>query len=450
MYLLRCQLMVQRFDSDWRITDPFGQGFSVDLERAYRDLLNRDESEATTFDAWQGRIAAQAETRPDPEATPSRATFGDRRNEERYPELVRALRRRDWYGAVEWALFYLNQSHDLTRTLQLVKVRLASVENEKAVLEAARGLGLAASDGLPRGLVDLRPGRVAAYLGGEASMTTVLPLALLSASQNPGHPFLSLGEEMPDLLEILAYLKNQRGDRLHRGAGGRAAESPLSSPEAEWSHQLVHTLLPSITVDGDPVTTSVGSEGAVDDRFDARLALQSEFGRPTFTGWPTDVQDNLLAVEVTWLSLRDGEPFDGARFFNELATATQSAFRAALDRAPLGNSGSGDPVATASDRALRHGFGPLPERLRTVRPPAIEKSLHGGFGTLGSVVVAYLVRAEESDLIRLDRHRTTLLADLDRLIQLRDHTNRRVETTRHDCGALRLGIYTTIRSLLES
>ena len=443
-------MVVQRFDSDWRITDPFGQGFSVDLERAYRDLLNRDESEATPFDAWQGRIAAQAEARPDPEAAASRATFGDRRNEERYPELVQALRRRDWYGAVEWALFYLNQSHDLTRTLQLVKVRLASVENEKAVLEAARGLGLVASDELPRGLVDLRPGRVTAYLGGEASMTTVLPLALLSAAQNPGHPFLSLGDVTPDLLEVLAYLKNQRGDRLHRGAGARAAESPLTSPEAEWSHQLVHTLLPSIAVDGDPANTSVGSEGAVDDRLDARLALQSEFGRPTFAGWPTDVQDNLLAVEMAWLSLRDDEPFDGATFVTQLATAVQSAFRAALDRTPMGAATVGDPVATASERTVRHGFGPLPERLRTVRAPAVEKSLHGGFGTLGSVIVAYLVRAEESDLVRLERHRSTLLVDLDRLIQLRDHANRRVETTRHDCGALRRGVYTTIRSLLES
>ena len=31
----------------------------MDLERAYRELLDRDDSEAAEFNEWQGRIAAR-------------------------------------------------------------------------------------------------------------------------------------------------------------------------------------------------------------------------------------------------------------------------------------------------------------------------------------------------------------------------------------------------------
>lgn len=445
-YLLRCKLVIQRFDSDWRITDPSGQGYSVDLERAYRALLERDDSEAAEFNEWQRRIAAQAGPRPVP--VPAARNFGDERNNRRYPELVRALRKREWYAAVEWAMFFLDQSFDLTQALQLAKVQ-TTAENEAAVLAAAQALGFAVDRSLLRGLVDLRTGRVTAFLRGSASMSTVLPLALLSAAQNPGHPLLTLADEMPDLVEVIAFLKSQRGDELHRRTAAPKAEDPLQSPVGLWTRQLVGALMPSFRFDGDLEETSALS-GSADDRLDARLEMQSEFGRSVFVGWPTDLQDNLLDAELAWLALGDDETPDAGTFVNRLATAAQSAFRCALGRAPFGSPVDRDYVAFASERASLHGFGRLPETFKTVPDRNVEKSMHGGIGTLGSVALAYLVRADESDLIRLERHRRHLLADLDRLIALRVHANDRVDIDREDCNSLRRGIYTIIRSLLES
>ncbi|MDQ0375992.1 hypothetical protein [Cellulomonas humilata] len=445
-YLLRCKQVIQKFDGDWRITDPFGQGYSVDLERAYRELVDRDEDESTKLLAWQSRIASQAAPRPSD--APTVPSYGDPRNIQLYPDLVRSLRLAQWYGAVEWALFYLNQGNDLTQAVQLAKVQ-TSPANEKAVLEAAQDLGFAANAQLLRGLVDLRAGRISAFQEGSAGMATVLPLAVLSASQNPGHPLLGLADEMPELVEVVAFLKSQRDDELHHKTNAPKGDGPLPSPLDTWTQQLVRTLLPTFNFDGD-VENTLPRSASVDDRLDARLKLQSEFGRAVFGSWPSELQDNLLDSELAWLALGGDEPSDASTFVNRLATATQSAFRHALDRMPLGTPVEGDYVAIAADRAERHGFGPLPDSVRAVPTRRVEKSLYGGQGTLGSVIAAYLVRADETDLTRLERHREILLRDLDRLIKLRGHGNRRVETDHQERDSLRQGIYTIIRSLLES
>ena len=198
-------------------------------------------------------------------------------------------------------MFFLDQSFDLTQALQLAKVQ-TTAENEAAVLAAAQTLGFAVDRSLLRGLVDLRTGRVTAFLRGSASMSTVLPLALLSAAQNPGHPLLALADEMPDLVEVIAFLKSQRGDELHQRTAAPKAEDPLPSPVGLWTRQLVGALMPSFRFDGDLEETSALS-GSADDRLDARLEMQSEFGRSVFVGWPTDLQDNLLDAELAWLAL---------------------------------------------------------------------------------------------------------------------------------------------------
>lgn len=445
-YLLRCKQLIQRFDSDWRITDPFGQGYSVDLERAYRDLLDRDETEADAFQIWQSRIAAQARSRPG--SGPRAGALGQPLDRAQCPELVRSLQHAEWYSALEWAFFYLNQRNDLTQAVQLAKVR-TSPENEAAVLQAAQDLGFTVDRHLLRGLVDLRGGRISAFQNGSAGMTTVLPLALLSASQNPGHPLLRLAEEVPELVEVVAYLKGQRGDELHRRTWAPKGDGPLRSPVAAWSQQLVRSLLPNFRVDGTLENSSPRS-GSVDDRLGARVQLHSEFGRATFVGWPSELQENLLDAELAWLALGEHEPLDPGTFINRLATAAQSAFRQALDRMPFDTQVQGDYSAAAADRAAGHGFGPLPDSLSALQHRKVEKSLHGGQGTLGSVIAAYLVRAHETDLTRLERHKRTLLGDLDRLIRLRGHGNRRVDADREDCDSLRRSIYSIIRSLLES
>lgn len=445
-YLLRCNQVIQKFDSDWRITDPFGQGYSVDLERAYRDLLDRDENENEKLVGWLTQIATQATPRPG--VTPTVRTYGDPRNDEFYPELVRSLRLAQWYGAVEWALFYLNHCNDLTQAVQLAKVRTAA-ENETAVFEAAQDLGFTVDAQLLHGLVDLRDGRISAFHEGSAAMATVLPLAFLSASQNPGHPLLGLAEEMPELVEVVVHLKSQRDDELHHKTSAPKGDGPLASPMAPWTLQLVRTLLPTFSFDGE-LENALPRSSSVDDRLDARLKLQLEFGRAVFASWPSELQDNLLDSELAWLALGDDEPLDASTFVNRLATATQSAFRHALDRMPLGTQVESDYAAVAARRAVGHGFGPLPDSLRMLKHRKVENSFYGGPGTLGSVIAAYLVRADGTDLTRLERHRGNLLCDLDRLIRLRGHGNRRVDIDRQDCDSLRRGIYTIIRSLLES
>ena len=157
---------------------------------------------------------------------------------------------------------------------------------------------------------------------------------------------------MPDLIEVVAYLKSQRGDELHHRTSAPKGDGPLTSPMAPWTQQLVRALLPTFRFDRD-LENDLPRSGSVDDRLDARLKLQSEFGRAVFVGWPSELQDNLLDAELAWLALGDDEPLDASTFVNRLATAAQSAFRHALDRMPLGTQVDGDYAAVAADRAAR-------------------------------------------------------------------------------------------------
>ena len=191
-YFLWCRQVIQEFDSDWRITDPFGYGFSREVETAYESLLQRDDAEREKLQEWQQDVV-----RPRSEGRPNAAshkTFGPSSNAERYPQLVKALTRHDLYGSLEWALHYLNATWDLSAARQLVQIaRQEQLFDE--VSQAAQALGIELDERRAKPFFDLRPGKVQAQQHGSAEMGTELPLAILAARGNPGHPVGALGDD---------------------------------------------------------------------------------------------------------------------------------------------------------------------------------------------------------------------------------------------------------------
>ncbi len=162
-------------------------------------------------------------------------------------------------------------------------------------------------------------------------MTTVLPLALLSAAQNPGHPFCSAGRgDAGPASRSIAYLKSQRDDG---STAEPAPRRPLTvrchRPWRQWTRQLVRTLLPTFTFDGDTRERRCRPGRALlDDRLGARA--EAAVGvRPRRLRRLADRapgQPARLPSSPGW-RWRRRTLADASTFVNRLATATQSAFR---------------------------------------------------------------------------------------------------------------------------
>ena len=447
-YFLWCRQVIQEFDSDWRITDPFGYGFSREVESAYETLIRSDEGEYEALQKWQQSVVRRrSEVRPD--AAP-RYTYGAASNPERYPELIAALRRNDLYGSLEWALHYVNTTWDLSAARQLVQVGKHDWLFDE-VSRAAQTLGIELAENRAKPFFDLRPGKVQAQQQGSAELATELPLAILSAIGSPGHPFGGLATDVPGFFDRILDLKGRRDEVEHGRARAARDEEQISAWESEdgrWVAGLIERLLPDVCVAGPTAGSEVRATSHFDDRLSARIQLQHDFGQTAFLSWPNEVQDALVGVEQAWLTLEAGEVPDATRFINALYRTSERVLRFVLGNMPA-TTPDGDLLEGARVKAENAGFGPLPQALATVRATMLGKSLTTNTGSLGSAVLAYLLQGTDDDFARLRRGKQNFLPVVARIVELRGHGNQVVRIPRLECDSLRRDIYNIIQGLLE-
>lgn len=88
-YYLDCPIAIQKSDGEFRIADPFGNGFSLVLERAFEQLLEQDENAAEWLGKWKASLSQPRSLSQDPgEKEPFDTPF----NQQRYPKLISNLR----------------------------------------------------------------------------------------------------------------------------------------------------------------------------------------------------------------------------------------------------------------------------------------------------------------------------------------------------------------------
>ena len=447
-YFLWCKQVIQEFDSDWRITDPFGYGFSRDVESAYETLIRSDEVEYEALRKWQQSVVRRRSE--DRSATAPQNTYGAAGNPERYPQLIAALRRNDLYGSLEWALHYLNTTWDLSVARQLVQVEKHDRLFDE-VSQAAQTLGIALDERRAKPFFDLRPGKVQAQQHGSAELATELPLAILSAIGNPGHPFRGLAADVPGFFDRIFDLKGRRDEVEHGRARATRDEEQVSVWESEdgrWVAGLIERFLPDVRVADSTVGSEATAKSHFDDRLSARIQLQHDLGQRAFLSWPNEVQDALVGVEQAWLTLDAGDSPDATRFVSALYRTSERVLRFVLGSLPA-TTPDGDLIEGARVKAQNAGFGPLPQALATVRAAMLGKSLTTNTGGLGSAVLAYLLQGTDEDFARLRRARQRFLPVVARIVELRGHGNQVVRIPWVECDSLRSDTYGIFQGLLE-
>jgi hypothetical protein len=115
-YCLDCPIAIQKSDGDFRIADPFGNGFSLILEGAFEKLLDQGGELAEWLQRWKLLLSNPSPTKPGDTDQRLREPFESEVNLQRYPKLVASLRPSQEkqfrsiakiYASIEWALFYV-------------------------------------------------------------------------------------------------------------------------------------------------------------------------------------------------------------------------------------------------------------------------------------------------------------------------------------------------------
>lgn len=446
-YWLDCPIAIQASDGEFRIADPFGDGFSLILERAFEQALEQDDELAKWLSNWKESLRnANRVVQEDPQAPPE--PFEQEDNSRRYPNLLASLRlprsRRfrslqGIYGAIEWAMFYVCCQHDVESSISQLKLTQLTQQAEM-LASSAREIGLT----LPRFPFHfIAEGKLRSFSDQKAELPTVLAIAIVQARRDRSHPLRRAATVFPDLIEQLLGIKKKRDEYGHGKHQHAATEHEL--PDDRFMRQLVHILLPSIVFADSPSVTN--RDRLADAILDARAGIQSEFGFKIYHWLGAGVQDHLLQAERFWLSCCDHD--NAAAFLFDLYAALQSLMRRYLaDKLPPDLTDA-VLVETARTQAQAIRSGDLPASLRTVKLASIRSTLQGQDPSLGACAMAFLLMVDDDTLDAVSNTQPTFIDDLAYITANRKHGNEALLLPREEIAALRKVAYNTIKTLSE-
>jgi hypothetical protein len=447
-YLLDCPIAILMSDGDFRIADPFGNGFSLILESAYNKILERDEACGKWMSDWRKSLSNPAQERL---IAAKKEPYDNEANRARYPKLISVLNAHishrqnrsieQLHNILEWALFYSCVERPYSPAIQ--KLRLTSQPEHPALLKsAAERLSLTLP---PEGLFAVLEGKLNDFLEGKAELGTVLSLSLLMAAVDPYHPIHRIASTYRDFVKRLFSIKKNRDESAHGVSGVRRMDVELS--DEAFTRDVVTNLLSNVTFDGSTAGES-NTEHATGLLLDARTSIQGEFGYKLFNQMGINLQERLINAEQFWLRCRDGD--NALPFVCDLSAALQIAFRRTLYGAMPPDIAESDYLATAGKIAVEHGLGDLPECLLTSKRSSIRETLLGSDQTLQSCLVAFLLVSAPETLSAVAQAHPSFITDLAQLIDRRGHGNEPTPLPRDAVRGLRRAVYTIISTLQES
>ena len=466
---LHCQIIVQQIDYDFRILDPFGHGFSMELESAFSIILGmrpqpgrplavkgEDQKEVVPENWWNNWIDKYRAV--DGVGGASDDTFScDETSRRVYPELIRQLNPHPFpfrsmeklHAAVEWALFYhcySIPSEALERAILLLEKAIPPECHVVQLKAAAQGLGCVSVP--DDAFVDVPAGRLEDFRAGKAEFSTVIALAVLAAKPGDAeNPLVRAIAKDPCLIEHLVGIKNYRKSQ-HHGTGASGLGNEKLEGDA-FVCEFVRTLFPNLlfetTMSHDRARELLG-----DQLPEARLSIQAAFGYRVFNELTRREQKNLFAAEQSFLFAKNG---DMMPMLNSLYPILQELFSSRpvhVDGERRSWIGKGY-VATAEQVALKMGFGPLPDSLRYVKPHLIKGALGRGRAkpSLGACVIAFLLKEKEDTLRDLKAYCSHFLEHIGYILQKCEHGNGAFVLQDEDRKEFRRKSYQVIKSLME-
>lgn len=448
-FFLDCPIVMRDSDGRWRIADPFGYGYSRELESSFLREMGNDDALAEWIMKWSNSLVVSADA--------SENSIGDSRagqNARRlYPNLAQQLRTRadgsrtigQIYAAIEWALFYSCRIRGFDEKVPELKFS-TSKQQVSALREAMDAIGCDGSGYVAP--VDNQ--ELKSYLSGSAEMRVVLPMSLLQAADDSSHPLRRFCEIHPDFVARIERMKQRRDAPLHGGDSDRFVEK--SAPDSEFMEELVSTLLPEVSFDceGKPVDKDA-PDAFRNVSFNAENSLMGEFGPAVpYLRMSRGAREALLSAERFWLLF--GDYGDGQPFINDCYAALQAILDAEIlsDRVARPDSRAFDPCSAALGRCDRLGLGELPGGLLSAKRAFIQDAMQGGNRhTLGPSLIVYLALADERKLNSIEESVPGYIVRICELISLRGHGNGSIASTREDLGKQRTFVFDVIKAILE-
>lgn len=452
-YYLECPIAIQKSDGEFRIADPFGNGFSLILESAFEQLLNPDEELSEWLYKWKQSLSNPRLPKPSDSDQRSKEPFENEVNRQRYPKLVANLRpsRNNQfrslskiYASLEWALFYVcirSQFEDA-----ISKLKFTGQPEHHALLEnAAQSIGLELHE---HNFRPIREGKLLDFYNGQAELGTVLAIAILQAQQDESHPLHRIASSHPNIISRLLGIKKKRDENAHGKGGAGTLETELS--DDLLMRKIVHTLLPDISFADTLVAAESDKDARADALLDARTSIQNEFSFKVFNRLGTSLQNRLIHSERFWLSCKGG--YDDARSFaDDLYAAVQSAFEKRLAGKLPPDVSDSEFVSAAERKVFDAGLGDaLPECLSTVKTLAIRQTLQGAGQTVGACAIAFLLMSDGNTLRSIADSQPSFIDDIANVIARRGHGNEPLPLPTSDITKLRKASYSTIKTLMEA
>jgi hypothetical protein len=256
LYHLDCPIAIQKSDSEFRVADPFGNGFSLILEKAFEQLLEREDNLAEWLLNWKQLLS---NSRPEKQDTRPKESFETDANWQRYPKLIASLRSASntkfrtvakIHASIEWALFYaccVRPFKDVIATLKFTE----QSQHAALLVQAAQNIGLEPPS---QGFRPIREGKLREFEGGGAYQETVLAIAMLQARDDSTHPLRRLASVHPDLINRLLSINAKRNEKAHGKGGADAPQQELNVDP--FMRELVHTLVRDIAFADTPTIVS--------------------------------------------------------------------------------------------------------------------------------------------------------------------------------------------------
>ena len=444
---LDCSIVIQKSDGEFRIADPFGNGFSLILENAFEQLLEQEESLTKWLGGWKQALSNPRLEKQD--AAP-KEPFDNDSNWQRYPKLIANLRSSrhspfrsiaQIHAVIEWALFYTCYRQSVESVI--TRLKLTVQEQHPALLEqASKTIGLE----LPsRGFRPIREGKLRDFEEGGAYQETVLAIAMLQAQDDASHPLRRLALAHPDLINRFLAINDKRNEKMHGKGGANVPQQKL--PDEPFMREVVHILVPDIVFADTPVAAP-DKDALGDALLDARASIQTELGFKLFNRLGANLQDRLIHAERFFLSCHDGD--DALAYVRDIYAVVQASFQKALAGRLPPDASDTQLKDIAAEKAVDAGFcARLPENLRTVKTSAVRQTLQGESQTLGACILAWLLASDADELAEVHDVQPSLLDDAVNLITGRGHGNNPLPLPKVEVARLRKAALSTIRTLIE-
>jgi hypothetical protein len=455
-YYLDCSIAIQKSDGEFRIADPFGNGFSLILESSFSYLLGQNENENLDkwLMAWKDSLSNPKTSEESDPKTSKKEPFDNDKNWGCYRNLVYNLRlRKDTqyrsieqiHSALEWALFYSCKQRQYDAAIRELKFT-NHAEHSNLLKKAAEKTGLASPQ---NGFHPVPEGKPDDFLNGKAEMATVISITLLMAENDPSHPLHKIVYNYPDFIIRLFDIKKKRDDQGH-GKGKAQKNKTEFSEEDKFMREIVTALLPDIRF-ADTSAATVDRDLAADMMLDSRTNIQNEFGFKNFNRLGTNLQDRLIDAEqscLSWKDVDDTKKFDANTFVFDLYATLEAMFRKILTGTLPPDIKNSEFIECARKEAMDAELGELPESLLTVKLRMIRQTLQGDDQSLGACVIVFLIVCKDS-LQKVSEIQPSFLSDVDEIIKLRGHGNEPLFLAKNEIKELRKSVYKTIKTLLE-